>query len=544
MKRIEKEQIVKGIQRANPWWGRLGGGAGNFNLFPKRIHFERLHSLVTQKDPIRALVLMGPRRVGKTVLLYQLIDRLMTDGVPSNKLLYLSLDNPIFRFSELEDLVHWGLEWAGTTEEDAYIFFDEIQYLDTWEQQLKALVDSHRKTKFVVTGSAAAALHKKSKESGAGRFTNYLLPSLSFYEYIFIKGEIEKTASRSIDLLKLNSLYLEYLNYGGFPESVTSSAMRDQPELYIGQDILDKVLGRDLPSAYEISNPNELYRLFAALAFNTSHEISPDNLSKQAGVPKRDINKFLGFLEAAHLIRIVEKTDHALKKFQRVTHFKVVLTNPSLRSAIFGKVSDDSPELEALAETAIYSQLVGPHGTYSPYKYARWNSGNSKGEVDLVNINQKNQALGALEIKWSDRFAAGEDVPRSLISFCKENEISSALMTSKSVFSQRTYGALTVHHFPTSFLCLIIGLVNGALEQVKFTTSELASEGSIKPPEHNLYAERHAKRLADHFFGLSYLNESLVTEFGKSIELITWALFNRTRQLRPRTQTKEELARK
>jgi hypothetical protein len=73
-----------------------------------------------------------------------------------------------------------------------YIYFDEIQYLRDWEVHLKSLVDSYPNYKFVVTGSAAAALRLKSNESGAGRFSDYILPPLTFAEYLsFINKEAE-----------------------------------------------------------------------------------------------------------------------------------------------------------------------------------------------------------------------------------------------------------------------------------------------------------------------------------------------------------------
>ena len=65
-----------------------------------------------------------------------------------------------------------------------YVFFDEIQYMKNWETHLKSLVDTRANIKAVVSGSAAAALKLKSDESGAGRFTDILLPPLTFYEYL------------------------------------------------------------------------------------------------------------------------------------------------------------------------------------------------------------------------------------------------------------------------------------------------------------------------------------------------------------------------
>lgn len=515
MKSIDKDLIIAGIERANPWWKGLS--IGRFSQLPRRIHFDRIYQMTIQRDPLRALVLMGPRRVGKTVLLYQVIDQLINEGHPSQKIMYLSLDNPIFRFSNLENLLIWGMSWSGAELEGGVVFFDEIQYLDTWEQQLKVLVDSYPKTKFVVTGSAAAALHKKSKESGAGRFTNYLLPALSFYEYIFIKGEIENTAFKSIDLVKMNSLYLDYLNFGGFPEAISSEAIRNQPELYIGQDILDKVLGRDLPSIFGISNPNELQKLFASLAYNTSQEISVDNISKQSGVTKGDINKYIGFFEAAYLIRIIEKTDITLKKFQRRVQFKVVLTNPSLRSALFGKASHDSKELEALAETAIFSQMTNYDGPHFPYKYARWNRGNSKGEIDLVHVNLQNEILGALEIKWSDRFATREEKPKSLISFCSEHSLQNALMTSKKVFSESNHDDLKITHVPTSFLCFVIGLTSGFFGMIKHSADRSDDWSELD--------QNTVDHLMSHFTATRLLKDDLVGHLKLTIPIVVNSLF-------------------
>ena len=71
---------------------------------------------------------------------------------------------------------------------DFFIFYDEIQYLKNWEVHLKSLVDSFRSVKFVASGSAAAALKMKSNESGAGRFTDFMLPPLTFYEFLNLQS--------------------------------------------------------------------------------------------------------------------------------------------------------------------------------------------------------------------------------------------------------------------------------------------------------------------------------------------------------------------
>lgn len=180
---------------------------------------------------------MGPRRVGKTVMIYHTIQRLLDQGVPGDRILFASLETPLF--TGLPRSVSFGmyLTMHSHQREDLYIFFDEVQYLKEWEVHLKSLVDSFRHIRFVVTGSAAAALRMKSRESGAGRFTDFHLPPLTFAEYLsFIGRETELMVAneteegfRSTDIGALNGEFLNYLNYGGYPEAVFSARVRQPP---------------------------------------------------------------------------------------------------------------------------------------------------------------------------------------------------------------------------------------------------------------------------------------------------------------------------
>lgn len=132
-------------------------------------YFDQFWTLATERDVQRALVLMGPRRVGKTVLLYHFVERLLQQGTNPKRILFITIENPIYNHTGLESLFHSGCEAAGAKGEwnGWVVIFDEIQYLLDWDIHLKSLMESYRDTKFIVSGSAAAALHYKSKESGA-----------------------------------------------------------------------------------------------------------------------------------------------------------------------------------------------------------------------------------------------------------------------------------------------------------------------------------------------------------------------------------------
>ena len=85
----------------------------------------------------------GPRRVGKTVMVHQAIARLIKEKVPPRRILYVSLDNPLYSGLWLEKILLMFSELNSVTpKQRCYVFFDEIQYLSDWEIHLKSLVDS------------------------------------------------------------------------------------------------------------------------------------------------------------------------------------------------------------------------------------------------------------------------------------------------------------------------------------------------------------------------------------------------------------------
>ncbi|MFI3314111.1 MAG: ATP-binding protein [Rikenellaceae bacterium] len=437
-----KEQLLKRLVIDNPWWVN-GHIAEDYNNMPERPYINQFYPLVDDLSIRRAVILMGPRRVGKTVMIYHSIERLIKSGVDPQKIIYLSIDTPIYNNVSLEELFNYALSALKKEGEynDYYIFYDEIQYLKDWEVHLKSLVDSFRRSKFIASGSAAAALKMKSNESGAGRFTDFMLPPLTFYEYltilqkenlIVINNSCDGIAYDTVDIDKLNRLFIEYINYGGYPEVVFSSKIRENPTQYIKNDIIDKVLLRDLPSLYGITDIQELNKLFMHIAFRSGQEFTYEKLSSESGIKKDTMKKYLEYLSAAFLIKVVNKIDQRAKLYKRVTSFKIYLTNPTLHCALFSAVDEGNEMIGALVETAIFAQWV--QSDKSGYYYANWNIGKEKGEVDLVWLDTASQtAYSAAEIKWSDRYFDHPMELKSLEKFLTQNRnVTKIIVTSKS----------------------------------------------------------------------------------------------------------------
>ncbi len=467
--KISEDDILDRMRVDNPWWKT--GQVATVSKFKKRAYFDSFAEEAMQTAFRRAVVLMGPRRVGKTVLIHQLITDLISDGKSPEDILYISMDTPVYsRLSPEQAMKIYLKHMIGDRDTNPFVCFDEIQYVKDWEIHLKSLVDSYPSIQFIVSGSAAAALKMKSAESGAGRFTDFILPPLTFSEYLNLKGledesiiempvfGFNKTTYSAKDIYALNRNFVNYINLGGYPEIALSDENVDSLAKRLCADIIEKVLLRDLPSLYGVGDVAELNALFTTLAYNTGQKVSLDSLSQNASISKNTLKRYLEYLEAAFLIKRVERIDQNARKFKRAVTFKVYLTSPSMRAALFGPVDETDPAMGALVETAIFCQWFHS-GDFAQLRYARWDK-SEDGEVDIVYLDrQLRRPSWCLEVKWSDRYFDNPNKLKSLSVFMRSNlqmrEI--AGVTTKTKRGIRRVMGTNVEFIPSAEYCYTVG---------------------------------------------------------------------------------------
>ncbi len=180
-------ELSENLRSLNPWWeGKPGPPLPRFYRWP----FHRLRNLV-RRGITPAAVLRGPRRVGKTVLLRQIIESLLNDRVAPKRILYSPFDElpsmhgiqepvlAIARWFE-QQVLKRSFNEAGRADEPAFLFFDEVQNLDAWAPQIKNLVDNHT-VRVLVTGSSSLRV-EAGQDSLAGRVTTLDLGPLLLRE--------------------------------------------------------------------------------------------------------------------------------------------------------------------------------------------------------------------------------------------------------------------------------------------------------------------------------------------------------------------------
>ena len=447
---VTESQVIKVLQQYNPWWKS-----------PESIHLEtKPHKRVAYFEAVKTIkhttirrfaVLSGARRVGKTTMLYQMIETLMDDGVSPKNILYVSFDNPIIKMVSVEEILSI-YETLYPLEGTKYLFFDEIQYTENWELWMKVIYDSRRDIKVTATGSASPVLEKGVSDSGVGRWNVLKVPTLSFYEYCKLlelrnlpdilpglrltqlcnlsKGEI---AELMIAFSPLQQHFNRYLTIGGFPELVLSDDDAYAQRM-LREDVVDKVIKRDVLTLFNVRNPLSMEKLFLYLCMNSSEIFNKQTTAKElANIGVGTIEDYLSFLEKSNLIYISNPMMVG-KKAALKGKPKIYIADAAIRNAVLmiDDVLSDDQEMGIMVETAVYKHILSfyhakPAVHIGYYRKAREN----QKEVDVVIELPKEKIL--CEVKYRNNSAISST--DAIISLSNEDDtnITSAFIVTKNL---------------------------------------------------------------------------------------------------------------
>lgn len=419
-----KEGILKVLTAFNPWW-KTGSVNPKMSKTYKRFAFHEAMKRLDQVDIRRTVVLTGTRRVGKTTIQYQMIETLLARGVSPQKIVFISMDHPMLKLSGVNEVLECYHENI-YAEQDVYYFFDEIQYAQDWDKWLKTIYDMQPDTQVVATGSASPALIKGNQESGAGRWSVIPVPTMSFYEYCELlnldRPELPKTFKATqmlhmtqqertkvmLQLSKVQNHFNRYLQVGGFPELALADndIMAQQ---IMREDVVDKVLKRDLPSLYNIRNATELERIFLYLCNVSSEIVSIDAIAKElSGVSRPTVENYIQYLESANLIYQSLPVDMAGKKVLKASP-KIYIADAAIRNAVLmdDSLLTDPIEMGKIVETAVYKHVAAFY--YQQATSVGYYRGGRKGkEIDIV-VDKPNTYNILIEVKYRESAPIKDD---------------------------------------------------------------------------------------------------------------------------------------
>lgn len=428
-----QERILKILRSYNPWWV---SGAVNPGFCPtyKRFSYYEAMKRLQETQVRRTVVLTGARRVGKTTIQFQMIDALLRQGIAPHRIVFVSMDHPMLKLAGVDEILecyHGNI----CADQDAYYFFDEIQYAEDWAQWLKTLYDTQPTTKIVATGSASPALVRGSTESGAGRWSVIQVPTLSFYEYCALIGvpdlQLEPTLKPSAllgmdqwqrgqvmsKMAAVQNHFIRYLQVGGFPE--LALAKNDLlAEQVMREDVVDKVLKRDLPALYKIRNVTELERIFLYLCSVSSEVVAIDAVAKELnGVSRPTVQNYIDYLESANLIYQSYPVDLAGKKVLKASP-KIYIADAAIRNAVLmdSDLLTNPVEMGKMVEAAVYKHIAAFYYQKAT-RVGYYRGGRKNKEIDIV-VEYPHIRDIMVEVKYREQAPIAND--DAIIEYCSQ----------------------------------------------------------------------------------------------------------------------------
>jgi len=367
--------IREDIERFNEWWF-TGKIRKELALPFKRYAFSKILENLKERQ---ALIITGLRRVGKTTLLYQTIEKLLEIEEP-NKILYFSFEESSANIKEVLDFYEkYILKKVFEESGKVFIFLDEIQYCENWSSIIKQYYDLYPNIKFFISGSSSILLSKEALDKLAGRFLFFELKPLTFFEFLEMKGI--KNLELELFSRRIEAYFFDYLRKAGFPEIVNWENEIKIAE-YIKNTVIDRVILRDLPIIFKTRDIVLLEKIMKFILSNPGAIININSLSRDWGENKITISNYLKFLEISLLIKSLNNFRPAFLSVSR----KLRKYYPATTSLIFSNSKEIfEKKFGAVLETYVVNNLN-----------ANYYFKEGKKEINII---LKNEELLPIEIK-------------------------------------------------------------------------------------------------------------------------------------------------
>lgn len=358
--------ILPVLEAQNPWWGNAAFAAGR-NHARQRELLQRLLKKILDPEHRRATLLLGPRQVGKSTLLHQLVIALTDRGWPPQNITYFDFSDDRARGQDSLGIVTTIAEHIplGTKSDvPRVLLLDEIHHAENWPAWMKRAVDDDRrlhesKLRIVATDSAATLLRDGTIESGQGRWDEERIYGLSFGEYLHLlsrEGEhIEGVFQRrSVELRR-------YLSKGGFPEH-SEKDPSDELRRIMREDVAERAIRRDIlrpglaHSTGERLDIDRIRRLFVYLAQDSGAILTITDRALELDAHRASVAQWIELLRDACLIHRVEPF-HPSAKQGRTKPSTRLASKPKIYVAEHGLISAFAVSAEPYEEPAIRGRI-------------------------------------------------------------------------------------------------------------------------------------------------------------------------------------------
>lgn len=328
--------------------------------------------------PQKVMLIYGPRRVGKTLLLREIYNefegkKLLLNGESSDTVRMLS-DRSISNYKHL-------------FAEVSLLAIDEAQHIPEIGMKLKLMVDEIPGLAIVATGSSSFDLQNQAGEPLVGRSTRFMLTPFSI-------KEINKQQPTFQTITNID----QHLVYGFYPELISIDSGAEQARYLT--EIVDSYLLRDILAIDGVKNAQKMHDLLRLVAYQVGSEVSTDELGKQLGVSRNTAERYLDLLQKVFVLYRLGGYSKNLRK-EVVKSSKWYFQDNGIRNAVlndFRPFADrSSEERGALWENFIIGErMKRKHNNMAGTNLYFWRTYDQQ-EIDL--IEEDGEIITAYEIK-------------------------------------------------------------------------------------------------------------------------------------------------
>ncbi len=339
---------------------------------------RKLESIVTEAlNKRKAIIIMGPRQVGKSTLLKSLFGE-------KSDVLWINGDEPDIR-SIFDNATSTSLK--AHIGDRRFVVIDEAQRINDIGINLKLIIDNMPGVQLVATGSSSFDLANKINEPLTGRKFEYRMFPLSF-------GEMVSHTS----LLEEKRLLKHRMVYGYYPDVVMDSGN----EREILNNLASSYLFKDILSFDKIQKSEQLVRLLQCLALQIGSQVSYNELGQQVGLDSKTVEKYIGLLEKCYIIFRLTSFSRNLRNELKKSR-KIYFYDNGIRNAILGNYSLVENRMPAEIGALWENFAVAERMKRNAYEKAYCNSWfwRSKEQQEIDYIEEADGKISAFEFKWN-----------------------------------------------------------------------------------------------------------------------------------------------
>jgi uncharacterized protein len=324
----------------------------------------------------RAISIIGPRRVGKTYEMFNIIKQI-SSKYSKKRTIYINFERVDLALVNISDLlnlltVYYEL-YPDFKNKKVWLFLDEIQNVNNWEKFVRNCLDNN--ICVFISGSSSKLLSKEISTSMGGRNLSYLLLPLSFKEYLLFKDFKLKKYYSSVEKIKINNFLKDYFLYGGYPEVCLFNNQKES----ILNDIYNTAIYRDVVKRNNIKNETVLKFLINALL--NSKEFSINSFynflkSKNLKITKNTLYRYINNLSDVYLLYLLRRYG-SYKKIEQ-TKPKIYFFDNGILS--INNINDKGRLLENLVFIELYRRN---------FDFFYYKNENTNKEVDFVIYKNK-----------------------------------------------------------------------------------------------------------------------------------------------------------